>query len=86
MVATWKFKLAQKPMLMRLDKEKCTKCGICAKLCPVGNITMDGYPVQGLKCQYCLRCCSLCPEKALRPVFNRGGKTYAAVKAAELME
>jgi NAD-dependent dihydropyrimidine dehydrogenase PreA subunit/flavodoxin len=86
LAVSWNFKMGQKWFMMRLDRTKCTKCGICARLCPVKNIKMNEYPEYGLDCQYCLRCCSLCPEKALRVVFNKGGKTYSAVKAEDFMD
>lgn len=44
----------------------CTKCGSCAKICPVSNITMDkGCPVWHGKCQLCLACLHWCPTRAI---------------------
>jgi len=48
----------------KLDTEKCTKCGWCAEECPVGNITMDPYPVLGGQCIRCYHCLNGCPEHA----------------------
>jgi ferredoxin-type protein NapH len=59
------------------DEEKCTKCGICKRVCPV-QVT-DVYEQKGGKidtsmCMLCLRCVEMCPyEGCLKVKF--GGKT-----------
>lgn len=43
----------------------CTKCGTCAKQCPTGAI--DVHSLKGAdktKCISCMRCVSVCPQKA----------------------
>jgi polyferredoxin len=54
--------------LLRLDKveEKCTKCGICKRVCPtqVTEVYEEiGGDVTNSKCIMCLRCIEMCPEK-----------------------
>lgn len=61
----WKTKVAKKIMKFKLNKEKCIKCGVCAKLCPIENIEMQGFPNFKNKCLFCLRCVSYCPQQAL---------------------
>ncbi len=80
--------LNQKLLNLKINKKKCSKCGICIKLCPVGNITMteDGYPERGYDCEYCLRCTSFCPKKAISCPINYRGKTYRAVKIRDLLQ
>jgi ferredoxin-type protein NapH len=65
--------------LLHLDKdeEKCTKCGICKRVCPV-QVT-EVYEQKGGKittsvCMLCLRCVEMCPYKACLKV-KMGGKT-----------
>ena len=44
-----------------VDKEKCTNCGACARVCPMGAIDPeDVYSVPGtcIKCQACVRKCT----------------------------
>lgn len=50
------------------DNEKCSRCGLCAKLCPLNNIHMEEgkLPQWDKKCQQCLRCVNFCPHKAIR--------------------
>jgi len=46
--------------------DSCTGCGLCAKLCPMQNITMrNKKPSAGEKCTMCYRCISHCPQKAI---------------------
>ncbi|MDI6724569.1 MAG: EFR1 family ferrodoxin [Methanobacterium sp.] len=70
-----------------VKEENCRKCGICAKLCPLGNIKMKKgeYPERGLNCEYCLRCTSFCPRGAIPCKFNYKGKTYRAFKNPKVL-
>ncbi|MDL2326973.1 EFR1 family ferrodoxin, partial [Bacteroidales bacterium OttesenSCG-928-A14] len=53
--------------------DACTACGICAKACPYGSITLiDGKPVWDGECTQCLACLHRCPERA----SQYGNKTY----------
>ena len=48
----------------KTDLDKCTNCGICAKVCPMGSISKENcadIPGICIKCQACI---VKCPEKA----------------------
>lgn len=79
--------LNQRLLHLETDEKKCSKCQICYRLCPINNIQMreNGYPEHLNHCQYCLRCTSFCPKKAIPCPYNYKGKTYHAVKAKELL-
>jgi ferredoxin/flavodoxin len=78
--------LHQKYFKFRNNEVLCNKCGICAKICPVGNIKFDEYPLTGNKCEYCMRCVSMCPNRAISSIFTYKGKTYNAVKAKDFIK
>ena len=47
--------------------EACTKCGLCAKICPVENIQMqNGLPLWLAHCQHCMGCLQWCPVEAIQ--------------------
>ena len=48
----------------KTDLTKCTNCGICAKVCPMGSISNENFAdVLGI-CIKCQACILKCPEKA----------------------
>ncbi len=56
------------------DEEKCTKCGICKRVCP-NQVTeiynKKGGNIKTSMCMLCLRCVEMCPyEDALKVQFN----------------
>jgi ferredoxin len=45
----------------------CDGCGICQKVCPVGNIVMSGgKPQWQHKCECCMACFHWCPKAAIQ--------------------
>jgi ferredoxin len=67
--AIYRMSFAQVPKMdgkFRVD-EKCNRCGICAKVCPVSNVTLeDGKPVWNHGCVQCLACLQWCPKEAIQ--------------------
>lgn len=50
-----------------VKKQKCKKCNICAKVCPVDAIKLDPYPKFNRKtCVLCYCCHENCPYNAIR--------------------
>ena len=44
----------------------CIGCGLCTRLCPTNNLTLEnGKATAGKHCTMCYRCISLCPAKAI---------------------
>jgi len=51
--------------------QNCTKCGICAKVCPVKNIILvDGKPTWQGHCEACMACLQWCPAKSIQSGKN----------------
>jgi ferredoxin len=44
----------------------CVSCGLCARECPTGSITMSGGgPSWSRSCEQCMRCFNICPSRAI---------------------
>ena len=51
---------------LKIDREKCIGCGICAKLCPMINIEIiENKAVASNMCTKCFRCVNKCPKQAI---------------------
>jgi ferredoxin len=60
-----------------VDEALCTECGICAKGCPYGAITLLPKPQFDMtKCYGCWYCYNHCPEKAIYTKKYRGVAHY----------
>jgi len=53
--------------LIRVDQEKCTRCGCCVDVCPMGVIIMgtEGPQATDQFCIACGHCVAVCPTAAL---------------------
>ena len=45
--------------------DRCIQCGICARVCPMDNITLNPRPIFGENCLTCLACFHWCPTEAI---------------------
>lgn len=63
----------------RVNPGVCTRCGLCAKLCPVENILVENNepPRFADRCVGCMRCFSFCPVGAI----GVGKKEYHPYRA-----
>ena len=50
----------------------CIGCGLCTRICPMGNLQMQqGKPASAGKCTMCYRCISRCPKQAITLLGDR---------------
>ena len=56
------------------DADKCTKCGLCAQLCPMGSIDAEDFSNVVGKCIKCCACVKKCPAEA--KYFDHEGYLY----------
>lgn len=65
-VGMWSLKSVLNVKHKKINEDKCNGCGICAKICPAGCITMEkGRPVFGEGCVTCFGCAQWCPNEAI---------------------
>ncbi len=51
---------------LKIDTNKCVRCGRCLSICPMKNISIrEGRMVQNGKCTMCYRCVNFCPAQAI---------------------
>lgn len=70
--------------------DKCSSCGICSKVCPVGNVTLvNGKPTFKHKCEQCMACIQYCSKKAINyknKTQNRGRYVNPSIDSSTIAE
>jgi len=52
---------------------QCNGCGVCASVCPAGNIVLsDGKPTWRNRCETCLACVNWCPQLVISGGMAQG--------------
>lgn len=54
----------------------CTRCGLCAKICPAANVIVSEGPVFGPECEQCFACIHNCPEQVIHHRKEKNGERY----------
>lgn len=68
--------------------DKCDGCGICVKVCQVGNVHLEeGRPRWHHNCEACLACLQFCPREAIQYGNKTAGRKryhHPDIKASDL--
>lgn len=57
---------------LTIHPESCIKCGKCATVCPMHNLTLTAAGIAAAgKCTMCYRCINQCPQKAITLIGKR---------------
>ncbi|MBD5233311.1 MAG: hypothetical protein HDS65_03935 [Bacteroidales bacterium] len=79
-VYPWFVRFAMSPKPFH-SNEGCISCSLCARSCPMQNITMhEGRPQWGSQCALCLRCYHICPRHAVAYGKATDGKGQSIVE------
>lgn len=70
--------------------ERCNGCGICSKICPAVNITMEeNKPRWNHHCEHCLACMQWCPKESIqyrKGTLRRPRYHHPAIKVWEMFQ
>jgi ferredoxin len=68
--------------------QDCIRCGVCAKVCPCGNITVTDHVAFSHHCLSCYACLHACPRNALHLKHERSSRRWRNpdVTLAELIK
>lgn len=62
---------------LKIDRAQCVRCGLCASVCPMHNLTFTPEGPQPLgRCTMCYRCINACPGQAITLLGKRVARQY----------
>jgi ferredoxin len=81
-----KLSLMYRPLSRMSITENCVGCGLCCKLCPTDNFTVqNGKVVRGNNCIACTACANWCPHQAISSRMLKGQYHHPDVIANDLL-
>lgn len=74
----WENRRSELDKRFTCDTEKCVRCGLCERICPVNNIKRpSGFPQWQHNCVECLACLHICSKQAIDCTeATKGRKRY----------
>ena len=81
----WWYAKVQGPF-MKVNMDKCIRCGKCIANCPLQNITFDNQEIKmGNNCSLCVRCSFGCPQNAISIGLLNNWKVNGAYDFTEII-
>ncbi|MEM1585723.1 MAG: 4Fe-4S binding protein, partial [Candidatus Korarchaeota archaeon] len=75
--------IEREPLIARVNKEPCSRCGVCVQLCPYHAIEMtpEGAKIIDAACEGCGTCAAACPSGAIILTNNEPKQIISMIDA-----